>query len=48
MKQTGHALMRGYVVKDGKVVKVPSYKLGFVQRLAAKKKERTPRLKRTR
>lgn len=48
MKHTGHQLPRGYTIKDGKVVKIAAYKLPFTQRLAAKKKLRTPRLKRTR
>jgi hypothetical protein len=47
MKQTGTTI-KGYRIKDGKLEKITGFGQTFTQRLAAKKKAKTPRLKRTR
>lgn len=43
MKQTGTTI-KGYRIKDGKLEKITGYGQTFTQRLAARKKAKTPRL----
>lgn len=45
MKQTGATAIKGYRLKDGKLEKITGFGLTFRQRLAKKKKDKTPRFR---